>query len=73
MKIVKVFKTDVRDQTTAKQIAKQLESYFEESRINFDLDDCDNILRIESRHSVIGDLEIQELVTKWGYQCEPVH
>ena len=73
MKIVKVFKTDVRDQTTAKQIAKQLESYFEESRINFDLDDCDNILRIESRHSVIGDLEIQELVTKWGYQCEPLH
>ena len=73
MKIVKVFKTDVRDQTTAKQIAKQLESFFEESRINFDLDDCDNILRIESRHSVIGDLEIQELVTKWGYQCEPLH
>ena len=73
MKIVKVFKTDVRDQTTAKQIAKQLETYFEESRINFDLDDCDNILRIESRHSVIGDLEIQELVTKWGYQCEPLH
>ena len=73
MKIVKVFKTDIRDQATAAQIAKQLESYFGESRINFDLDDCDNILRIESRHTVIGDLEIQALVTQWGYHCEPLH
>lgn len=73
MKIVKVFKTDVRDQAAAKRIAQELESYIEESRINFDLDDCDKILRIESRESAIGDLEIQELVTKWGYRCEPLH
>ena len=73
MKIVKVFKTNILDQATAAQITKQLESYLEESRINFDLDDCDNILRIESLRRDIGDLEIQELVTKWGYRCEPLH
>jgi len=72
MKIVQIFKTNVQDHATATQIVRFLQSHFFDSRINFDLDDCDNILRIESRDTTITDTEIQNLITKCGHLCEPL-
>jgi hypothetical protein len=46
--IVEVFKTDVADAGIAKLIVQQLVIAFPDSRINFDLEDCDKILRIEA-------------------------
>lgn len=48
--MVEVFKTNVQEEDEAKQIIQYLLEHFPESKINFDLDDCDKILRIESEY-----------------------
>lgn len=56
---VEVFKTDVSDVKQADKIIRRLNVLFPNHKINFDLDDCDNILRVES---VLGDIEAQEII-----------
>ena len=72
MKIVQVFKTDVPDRETARVITFLLQRDFSQCRINFDLDDCDRILRIESRQTSVDEMEILLLVGGCGYHCEPL-
>jgi hypothetical protein len=73
MKIVHVFKTDVRDQQAARHIILFLQRNLSHCRINFDLDDCDKILRIESqRQESFEETEIQLLISRYGYYCEPL-
>tara|TARA_R110002050_G_scaffold34230_1_gene86574 strand:+ start:14085 stop:14333 length:249 start_codon:yes stop_codon:yes gene_type:complete len=45
--IVEIFKTNVNNQRLASMIISDLNQLYPEYRINFDLEDCDNILRIE--------------------------
>lgn len=72
MRIVKVFKTDVQDQLVAGHIIHFLQQTFSHWRINFDLDDCDRILRIESQKGSIEESEIQLMVARYGHRCEPL-
>ncbi len=72
MKIVKVFKTDVQDQLVARQIVLFLKQTFSYWRINFDLDDCDRILRIESQQGAVEEGEVQLLIARYGHRCEPL-
>ena len=72
MNIVKVFKTDVQDRQVARHIVLFLQLAFSHCRINFDLDDCDRILRIESPQDLIEEAEIQLLMAGWGHHCEPL-
>ena len=58
MSLVEVFKTDVDDFEKAAAIVLNLQSFLPESKINFDLDDCDKILRIESGRPI--DITIVE-------------
>jgi len=52
MKLIEVFKTDVLDKATARLLVKSLKQLFPGSKISFDLDDCDRILRIESSEPI---------------------
>jgi len=45
--MVEIFKTNVTDPKLANEILKGLASQFPELQFNFDLEDCDQILRIE--------------------------
>jgi hypothetical protein len=72
MKIVKIFKTDVEHQVVARYIIFFLQQTFSNYRINFDLEDTDNILRIESQQGSIDEREIQSLLASCGHQCEPL-
>ncbi|MHA4808997.1 hypothetical protein ACX0G9_12865 [Flavitalea flava] len=72
MKIVKVFKTDVQDHQVAKHVILFLQQTFSHCRINFDLDDCDKILRIESLREPIEETRIQLLMAGYGHFCEPL-
>jgi len=72
MRIVKVFKTDVQDQLVAGHIILFLQQIFSHCRINFDLDDCDKILRIESQQGSIEEAEVQLLIARCGHHCEPL-
>jgi hypothetical protein len=56
---IEVFKTNVRNTNQADKIIRRLNVLFPNHKINFDLDDCDNILRVES---VQGSIQAQEII-----------
>ena len=65
--VVEVFKTNVQTKQVAKMIIFDLAQRLPNAKINFDLEDCDNILRIECQQLFIGD--VIEIVEQWGYSC----
>lgn len=66
--MVEVFKTNIADNLTAHMITRELSHHYPNGRINFDLDDCDNILRVESEN--IAPEHITNLLTCKGFFCE---
>jgi hypothetical protein len=46
--IVEVFKTNVDEVELADKLIEQLLDHFPDSLINFDMEDCDKILRVEA-------------------------
>lgn len=66
--MVEVFKTQINDKTTAEAIIKKLQEHLPFSKINFDLEDCDRILRIEGEHVLSS--EVIKLLSNWGHCCE---
>ncbi len=67
--IVEVFKTNVLDEEVANKIVSDLSIYIPQAKINFDLSDCDKILRIESAAQIQVEYVTQQLI-RWGYACE---
>lgn len=67
LNMVEVFKTNVRHKRQAKTLLAALSKQFPLFRINFDLEDCDKILRVEGEN--IPRQKILKLVTENGYQC----
>jgi hypothetical protein len=68
--MIEVFKTNVQEMEQSKMIVGKLLEHFPNSIINFDLEDCDKILRI---HAVsISNHHIIELLNSYGYHCEPL-
>lgn len=65
---VEVFRTNVQDLRISFQIVQRLQLQFPDSSINFDLEDCDRILRIEGR--MINNVEVIRLLNACGYFCE---
>ncbi len=66
--IVEVFKTNVEEVELSEHLIQQLAAQFPESIINFDMDDCDKILRVEAT-SVMPE-KIIEILNSNGYSCE---
>ncbi len=66
---VLVFKTSVKHQKEVKQLRPLLNALVDwEGRWNFDLDDCDNILRIETRK--LQAAIISSALQVQGFACE---
>ena len=72
MRIVKVFKTNVNDHPDARHIIYLLQQTFINCKINFDLDDCDKILRVEGQQDFVNETGIRLLIAGCGYHCEPL-
>lgn len=68
MPMVEVFKTNIQNGRQASTILKKLCQLFPKCRINFDLSDCDKILRVEGK--IASPEKIIEVVTTDGYVCE---
>jgi hypothetical protein len=66
--MVEVFKTNVRDFREAKLIIQKLAEEFPKHKINFDLSDCDKILRVQGEN--ILENKIINIVTALNYRCE---
>lgn len=70
MEIVEVFKTNVQENEQASRVINTLLSSFPHCRINFDLQDCDKILRVQGRE--VRPEIIIKMVKSHGYNCEPL-
>jgi len=67
MKMVEVFKTNVQEDFQAQQLVNVLLRHFPDSKINFDLEDCDKVLRVEGRNLVT--VKLVTLVEENGFSC----
>lgn len=65
---VEVFKTNVQDPAEAKILVGLLQKLITNSFVNFDLDDCDKILRIEGID--VCTRLITGILEDHGYICE---
>ena len=66
--MVEVFKTNVQKKTQSKMLLCILSEAFPSFRINFDLSDCDKVLRVEGDN--IEAVRIMILVKESGFSCE---
>jgi hypothetical protein len=66
---VEVFKTDVADPEQAKWLVDHVERHLTSCKVNFDLDDCDRILRVVFEGKIQSDLLI-DLLKNVGCKAE---
>ncbi len=66
--MVEAFKTNVQKKTQSKMLLCILSETFPSFKINFDLSDCDRVLRVEG--NTIEALRIMVLVKEYGFKCE---
>ena len=68
--MVEVFKTNVEDFEQAKDILDAIHSNFINYHANFDLEDCDKVLRVEHKGNYIESECILHLLKQYGYKGE---
>lgn len=69
--VVEVFKTNVQKETDTNYIIAVIQTQFPDYKINFDLEDCDKILRIEAKEFDVENV-VQNL-NMMGYKCLLLH
>ena len=67
-KMVEVFKTNVQKKAQSKMLLSILSEAFPSFKINFDLSDCDKVLRVEG--DSMEALRIMILAKEHGFNCE---
>lgn len=65
-----VFKTSVKTSTQAKKLKQSIDSLLPNANWNFDLTDCDKILRIDSEENIV--VKITALLNDRNYSCEEI-
>ncbi|MFA6083265.1 hypothetical protein [Mucilaginibacter sp.] len=68
--MIEVFKTDVTDIAQSRSIINMLTKHIPGGCINFDLEDCDNILRVQSECFSVETVIL--LLKNMGHYCEPL-
>lgn len=68
--IVAIFKTDIVQEKEAQEIVEQLKNKLPTYEINFDLEDCDNILRIYGTSDKTNF--VVHFMSNIGFQCVPI-
>ncbi len=67
---IEIFKTNVQQQKTSREILTFLKDMFPNLSVSFDLEDCDKILRVEG--TIIPIHGIIEALYKMGFICERI-
>ena len=65
--MIEVFKTNVQKDREADTLIIELHQHFPDAKINFDLDDCDKILRIEGLNFLAD--KVMTLLEDNGFKC----
>lgn len=66
--MVEIFKTNIKDALIAKQLIGLLMHHLPQHQYNFDLHDCDNILRVAGNNIAVNEIVLT--VESNGYSCE---
>lgn len=66
--MIEVFKTNVQKKAQSKMLLGVLYKAFPSFKINFDLSDCDKVLRVEGDNLEV--LKIMILIKEYGFKCE---
>ena len=66
--MIEVFKTNVQEVEQSVMIVGKLLEHFPNSIVNFDLEDCDKILRVHA--ASISNHKIIEVLNSHGFHCE---
>lgn len=66
--MIEIFKTSILQQQEAFAVIKTLSDYLPSLKINFDLSDCDKILRVEGQHFCAQT--IIEILKGQGHYCQ---
>lgn len=67
--MVEVFKTNIANCDDAKCIVDKIHQHFSDYQANFDLEDCDLILRIKCLNGVVCPNSIIALVQQNGFEA----
>jgi hypothetical protein len=66
--MIEIFKTNIESLTQAESLLVLLHHHFTHTEINFDLDDCDKILRVKGEnfcpYNIIG------VLLDFGFECQ---
>lgn len=68
--MIEIFRTNIIRQKDANKILTKIHSAFPGYEANFDLGDCDHILRIKSRETMICQATIISLIGSLGFFSE---
>ena len=66
--MVEAFRTNVQKKAESKMLLSVLSEAFPSFKINFDLSDCDKVLRVEGDN--MEALRIMILLKEYGFRCE---
>jgi hypothetical protein len=66
--MIYVFKTSVKTKIQAKKLKPHIDKILSDKKWNFDLEDCDKILRIDSEENIV--LKITGLLNMHRFTCE---
>lgn len=66
--MVKVFKTNVKNKKQANEVLREMKTVFPEAALNFDLEDCDKVFRIESE--TISSESVLQFIRQAGFKGE---
>lgn len=67
---IEVFKTNVKNPEQAKLLMERIHEYFPDYKANFDIEDCDRILRVKSISENVNIHLIIEFLQKAGCKAE---
>lgn len=67
--MIEVFKTNVEYRDHARLLIAEIKNRHEDYEVNFDLDDCDNILRVKSASRAIHAASVIELLQRFGFEA----
>lgn len=68
--MVEVFKTDVTNQEHANMLLGRIHDTFTDHIANFDLEDCDNILRVKCSSGPVRMACVVSLLAELGFRAE---
>jgi hypothetical protein len=68
--MVEVFKTNVQHPDHAKMLIDEIHATFRNYTANFDLEDCDRILRVKCSRNFVEAFALLELLKKYGFDGE---